>query len=489
MTQKENQMLLRKFREIYQVEKWVGFFAGALALLITLITDAPGGMTPEAWLCAGMGTLMAIWWATEAIPIPATSLLPIVLIPILGLGNIRSATAPYANPTVYLFLGGFMLGLAMEKCNLHRRIALNILHKVGTSPTRQIAGFMIATGFISMWVSNTATAIMMTPIALSVGTMVTGGASQEEANRYNTALLLSVAYSASIGGIATLIGTPPNALLRAFLEEHYNIEVGFAQWMILGVPVAIVMMVFCMWWLTRKPFNLGSSTADGSSPVSEGLAALGPMTTAERRVLVIFLLAAFSWMFRPLLSNFIPGLSDTLIAMIAGLALFIVPSNAKERQFLMDWQQAGKLPWGILILFGGGLALAGVVNSSKLATWLASQLEVLSGFHVVMMIMVVVFVIMFLTEVTSNTATAAAFLPLMGALAVAQGVSPQTLAVPAAIAASCAFMLPVATPPNAVVFGSGEMKISSMIRAGFALNIFGVLAVTALCSLLVNFVF
>ena len=484
---KQNQTLLLKFQGVYQLESWLGLIAGLLVLLATLVMDPPAGMTVAAWRCTGMGTLMAIWWSTEAIPIPATALLPIVLIPALGLGDVKAATTPYANPTIYLFLGGFMIGLAMEKCNLHKRIALTILDRMGSNPARQIAGFMIATGFISMWVSNTATAIMMTPIGLSVADMVTRGEKSPEANRYSTALLLSIAYAASIGGIATLIGTPPNALLRAFLEEHYKIHVGFGQWMLLGVPVAVIMMGFCIWWLTRVPFTFQSAgDSDGHSLLKKEIAALGPWSKAEKRVGVVFTLAALCWMFQPLIATVLPRVDDTLIAMAAGLALFLIPVNAGRREFLMDWQQAGKLPWGILILFGGGLSLAGVINSSKLATWLASQLNTLSGVHVILMIFVVVTVIMFLTEVTSNTATAAAFLPLVGAMAVAQGVSPALFAIPAAIAASCAFMLPVATPPNAIVFGSGEMPISAMIKAGFALNFFGIFAVTGLCALLVN---
>lgn len=482
---KQNQSLLLKFQGVYQLESWLGLFVGLIVLLATLIFEPPAGMTLQAWRCTGMGTLMAIWWSTEAIPIPATALLPIVLIPALGLGDIKVATTPYANPTIYLFLGGFMIGLAMEKCNLHKRIALSILDRMGSNPSRQIAGFMLATGFISMWVSNTATAIMMTPIGISVAQMVTRGEKSPEASRYSTALLLCIAYASSIGGIATLIGTPPNALLRAFLEEHYKIHVGFGQWMLLGVPVSIAMMIFCLWWLTRKPFNFDND-GTGESLLKNEIAALGPFSKAEKRVAVVFTLAALSWVFQPLIASVLPRVDDTLIAMAAGLALFVIPVNAAKREFLMDWKQAAKLPWGILILFGGGLSLAGVINSSKLATWMASQLQTLSGIHMVLMMFIVVAVIMFLTEVTSNTATAAAFLPLVGAMAVAQGVPPQLFAIPAAISASCAFMLPVSTPPNAIVFGSGEMPISAMIKAGFALNLFAMFAVTLLCSLLVN---
>ncbi len=489
MSKAENQSTLKFLQNMNDVEKWIGFFLGPIILLLTLVLDPPGGMSVKAWHCMGMGSLMAIWWATEAIPIPATALLPIFLIPALGLGSVKAAAAPYANPTIYLFFGGFLLGLAMEKCNLHKRIALNILNAVGTSPSRQIAGFMIATAFISMWVSNTATAVMMTPIGLSVAAVISHGDRTAEHDRFEIALLLSIAYSASIGGIATLIGTPPNALLRAFLEEHYQIELGFAQWMLLGVPVAVIMLAFTFWWLTRKRFSFGNCSQSTADVIKTELDALGKITYAEKAVAIVFTIAALLWIFRPMLKGAVPFLNDTVIAMGASLVLFLIPTNVSKREFLMDWEQATKLPWGILILFGGGLALAGVINSSTLALWLAEQLNVFGGVNFIIMIGIVTTAIIFLTEITSNTATAAAFLPLVGAMAVAQGVEPQYYAVPAAIAASCAFMLPVATPPNAIVFGSGVMPISAMMRAGFALNVFGIIAVTLLSTGLAELIF
>lgn len=482
-----NQLRLLEFEGVHKIECWIGFFVGLLILLITVLFDPPAAMTVKAWRCLGMGTLMAIWWATEAIPIPATALLPMILIPALGLGDIKSATGPYANPTIYLFFGGFMLGLAMERCKLHRRIALNILDRVGSNPSRQIAGFMLATAFISMWVSNTATAIMMVPIGISVSELITRGEKSAEATRYATALLLGIAYAASIGGIGTLIGTPPNALLRAFLAEHYMIHVGFGQWMLLGVPLAAIMLVFTWWWLCREPFKFETPAAE--SLLHKELADLGPMAKAEKMVACIFTLAALCWITQPLIAKVMPKVDDTFIAMAAGISMFILPTNAKKREFLMDWSYAAKLPWGILILFGGGLSLAGVINSSGLAGWLADQLNAFGTVHMLVMIALITTVITFLTEVTSNTATAAAFLPLVGAMAVAQGVPPQFYAIPAAIAASFAFMLPVATPPNAIVFGSGEMAISSMIKAGFALNLFGIVLIGLMAYGLVGIIF
>ncbi len=413
-----------------------------------------------------MAAMMAVWWSTEAIPIPATSLLPVLLIPLLGIDSLAKATAPYANPTIFLFLGGFLLGLAMQRWNLHKRIALATLLAVGNQPSRQIAGFMIATAFISMWVSNTATSIMMLPIGLSVIGLLTEGSAREQSERFATALLLGIAYAASVGGIATLIGTPPNALLAAFLRENHDVHIGFGQWMLLGVPVTAGMLLFTWWWLTRGGFRL--SGGDSRSMLQQEMAALGPMSRQEKLVALIFTLAALAWIFQPLLAEPLPGLNDTSIAIGAALLLFLIPANVKERTFLLDWQTANKLPWGVLLLFGGGLSLAGVIGASGLAEWIAQSLGGLDMLPLILMIGLVALVITFLTEITSNTATAAAFLPLLGALAVAQGLPPQMLAIPAAIAASCAFMMPVATPPNAIVFGTGEMRIQSMIKAGFA---------------------
>lgn len=466
----------------------IGLILGPLFLLITLALPAPEGMVPQAWAALGLMLLMSTWWATEAIPIPATALVPIVLIPALGLGDIRSATTPYANPIIFLFLGGFTLGLAMQRWNLHRRIALIILRRVGYKPRRQIAGFMIATAFLSMWVSNTATSIMMLPIALSVIAMV-DSSNEEGVRRYATALLLAIAYSASVGGIATLIGTPPNALLAAYLSENQGISVGFAQWMMLGVPVSLVMLLLIWAWLSRRDFGLGSQ-AGSADTIEDELRSLGSLQKGEKLVALVFAMTAAAWIFRPLLADgLMPWLSDTGIAITAAIAMFLIPVNLNQRVFLLDWETAQRLPWGVLLLFGGGLAMAGVISSSGLAEWIAQSLSVAGQLPTLAIVVLVVGVIIFLTEVTSNTATAAAFLPLLGALAVSQDMSVLLLTVPAAIAASCAFMMPVATPPNAIVFSSGHMQISDMISAGFALNILAIMVVTLLSYGLLGFVF
>ncbi|SFR48736.1 solute carrier family 13 (sodium-dependent dicarboxylate transporter), member 2/3/5 [Marinobacter daqiaonensis] len=466
----------------------VGLFVGVVLLAITVLVPAPEGLSEPAWAALGLMLLMASWWSTEAIPIPATALVPIVLVPALGLGSVKEATSSYANPIIFLFLGGFTLGLAMQRWNLHRRIALHILLIVGTSPKRQIAGFMLATAFLSMWVSNTATTIMMLPIGLSVLSMVDA---RDEASkwRFGVALMLAIAYAASVGGIATLIGTPPNALLAGYLSENQDIAVGFAQWMVIGVPVSVVMLALIWFWLTRTDFGIRDSAETGDS-IRDELDDLGRMTTAEKRVAVVFGLTAMAWIFRPLVTeDLMPWLSDTVIAIFAAVVLFLLRSGQRDGHALMDWETARDLPWGVLLLFGGGLALAGVISSSGLADAIAGSLSGLGALPVILMIGLVVMVIIFLTEVTSNTATAAAFLPLLGALAVSQGVAPLLLTVPAAIAASCAFMMPVATPPNAIVFGSGNLAISDMIRAGFVLNLTGIVVVTLLSYLLLGVAF
>jgi sodium-dependent dicarboxylate transporter 2/3/5 len=466
----------------------IGLVLGPLFLVLTLVLPAPNGMSEAAWAAAGLMLLMATWWSTEAIPIPATALLPILLVPALGLGSVKEATAPYANPIIFLFLGGFTLGLAMQHWNLHRRIALHTLRSVGAKPRRQIAGFMMATAFLSMWVSNTATSIMMLPIGLSVIAMMSSGESEGQ-RRYATALLLAIAYSASIGGIATLIGTPPNALLAAYLSENQGVSIGFAQWMMIGVPVSVAMLTLTWWWLTRTDFGLAAEGNSGAL-IQDELRALGPLQRGEMLVAVVFVLTATAWIFRPLLADErMPWLSDTGIAIAAAVAMFLIPVNVKERVFVLDWETAQSIPWGVLLLFGGGLAMAGVISSSGLAEWIAESLSVAGHLPAIVMIVLVAGVIIFLTEVTSNTATAAAFLPLLGALAISQELSPLLLTVPAAIAASCAFMMPVATPPNAIVFASGHMKIQDMIRAGFALNVLGIIVVTIASYLLLGLVF
>lgn len=467
---------------------------GLAGFSLTLFSPPPEALSVEAWRALGLTWLMAVFWMAEILPLAVTALLPIVLAPALGLAEVGSITRHYGHPLIFLFLGGFMLGLAMERWRLHERIALHTLSAMGGTPARELAGFMLATAFLSMWVSNTATTIMMLPIALSV-VHLKGMKSASEGNPYAVALLLGIAYAASIGGIATLIGTPPNALLAAYLSSQHEVDIGFAQWMIIGVPVCVVMLLLTWIWLSQvvaRGFTAGTASGasehNGRELFHQRLITMGAPSAMERRVAVVFGLTAAAWIFQPVLARLFPAVSitDSGIAIACAVLLHALPAGNGKGSRLMDWETSQRLPWGVLLLFGGGLALAAVIQESGLAEAIALQLSVLKGLPIIIAIGIVTLTVIFLTEVTSNTATTAAFLPLLGALALAIGLPVEALAVPAALAASCAFMLPVATPPNAIVFGSGEITIKQMASAGLILSIAGMLVVTLVGTLLVQ---
>jgi len=441
-------------------------------------------MSVEAWRAAAIGLWMAVWWATEAVPVPVTALLPIVVFDPLGIASIRDAAAPYAHPTIYLFLGGFILALALERWNLHRRIALSILDKTGTDGRRLIGGFMLVCALLSMWMTNTSTTMMLLPIVLSIVAVIRDNVtdlSDKDRENFQIAMLLGLAYSASIGGLATLIGTPPNALLAGFMAENYGLELSFARWMLVGVPVSAVMLPIAWFVLTRYlyPVNVPASQAvdDHLRKLREQL---GPITTPERRVAIIFVTVVASWMFRKPVTEWlgISGVSDAGIVMTAALLLFLLPSGKKSSAQLMTWQDMARLPWGVLILFGGGLSLAMAVSDSGLALWLGQQLAPLNAWGTAVLVVASVALVIFLTELTSNLATTATLLPVMGAIAIQAGLPPMVLVVPVTIAASCAFMLPVATPPNAIVFSTGKLSIPQMVKAGIVLNIIGIIIVS-----------
>lgn len=441
-------------------------------------------MSPDAWRAAAIGLWMAIWWATEAIPVPVTAFLPLVIFEPLGIATLRDAAAPYANPIIYLFLGGFLMALALERWNLHRRIALAILDKTGTDGRRLIGGFMFVCAILSMWMTNTSTTMMLLPIVLSVIAVVRDNVSdlsEKSQTDFQIAMLLGLAYSASIGGLATLVGTPPNALLIGYLAENYEIEISFARWMTVGIPVTLVMLPIAWLVLTRYlyPVNVPASEAVNRH-LHELREELGPMTTPEKRVAVMFVLVVLSWMLRRPLTEFlgITGITDAGIVMTAGVLFFVLPSGNTEQPRLMTWENALRLPWGVLILFGGGLSLAAAVSNTGLALWLGESLAPLNAYGLAVLVIAAVALVIFLTELTSNLATTATLLPVMGAIAVQAGLPPLMLTVPITIAASCAFMLPVATPPNAIVFATGQITIPQMVRAGIALNLIGIVVVT-----------
>ncbi|MBE0380421.1 SLC13 family permease [Pseudoalteromonas prydzensis] len=466
---------------------------GPAVMLLTCLIDPPAGMSVAAMRTAGLAFWMASWWVSEVVPIPATALLPLVFSPLADIAAIKSVAAPYAHPLIFLFLGGFLISIAMERWGLHKRIALRTMLYAGSKPSLQILAMMLVTAFLSMWMSNTATAVMMLPIAMSITHLVQK--SNPENNGYGKALLLSIAYGASIGGIATLIGTPPNALMAAYLSDSYQIEIGFAQWMMVGVPLSLAMLIICWVWLTKFAYKVdkqakSAAKVDTKSLFGSQLKELGMMQRAEKGVLWVFLFAAICWIFRPLLAD-LTGLkiSDTGIAIAAALLLFVLPANKGSDERILDWQSAAGVPWGVLLLFGGGLTLAAQIKSSGLAEYIAHMIEGASAIPLVLSVLAIATLITFLTEITSNTATAAGFLPLLGPVAESVTGTPLVWVIPAAIACSCAFMMPVATPPNAIVFGSGQIQIRDMIKAGFVLNLIAIVLITLVTMTLAASVF
>jgi sodium-dependent dicarboxylate transporter 2/3/5 len=462
----------------------VGLLLGPLLAAIMLLSDAPGGMGDAAWVTAAVGILMAVWWTTEAVPIAVTALLPVVAFPLLGLAEPGELAAAYGNNMLFLFLGGFIVAFAMQRWNLHRRIALNVLQLVGGNGRSLVGGFMLASGLVSMWVMNTSTTMMLLPIAVSVIFVIhktVGGLDAKARDDFQFALLLGVAYGSSIGGMATLIGTVPNALLVAFMKETYGTEIDFARWMLVGLPIAAAMLPLAWLALTRGVFKVDFRTsAEGLAELRRMRDEMGGIKTAEKRVAIVFFCMALCWITRPLLVK-LPGLgalSDAGIAMAGAMALFLVPSGDRSDPLLIRWKYAEQLPWGVLLLFGGGLALAGAVTRTGLAEWLGVSLQAIGDLPLLGMVVLATTLIIFLTELTSNIGTTATFLPVVGAVAIEAGVDPIVLTVPVTFAASCAFMLPVATPPNAIVFGSGLLTIPKMAKAGFALNLIGIVIVT-----------
>ena len=476
--------------------KLIPALIGIAVFAVLLILPPPDGLPIEAWRVVAVASLMIIWWITEAIPVPATALVPLVLFPLTGATSMDEAARPYADPTIFLFMGGFMLAGAMERWNLHRRIALNIVSRTGSRQHHIVGGFMLATAFLSMWVSNTATTVMMLPIAISVVGLVSDETGEgADSRKFALALLLGVAYSASIGGVATLIGTPPNALLAGTLSQTYGYDLGFGRWMLIGLPVAVLMLAISWFLLTRFAISLKKEEIEGAREmIKSELTGLGSMSRAEIIVGAVFAGAAVLWVLRSWLQNFVPQLGDAAIAIGASLLLFIIPSLERDEEGtrigLLDWKTASKLPWGVLILFGGGLSLAAAVTGTGLDEWIGSAIGGFAGaLALIVLVLVVATIMLLLTEFTSNTATAATFLPLLAALSQNIGENPLMLAVPAALAASMAFMMPVATPPNALVFSSGHVSIPQMVRYGVWHNLAALIVISTIGYLVLTTLF
>jgi sodium-dependent dicarboxylate transporter 2/3/5 len=437
---------------------------------------------------------MAVWWMTEAIPIPATALLPLALFPLLGVLDMAAAAAPYANELIFLFMGGFLLAAAMEKWGLHRRVALGIMSRVGTSPGRLLLGFMIATGFISMWISNTATAAMMLPIAIAVGEMLRPRGAQGS-YAFGTALMLGVAYASSIGGVATLIGTPPNAVLAGAAGELLGVQIGFTQWMLVGLPLAAILLPVT-WLLLLRLHPPGALSGDAGAVIENETAALGAPSRGEKITAAVFVLTALAWILRaektfgdvtiPGIETWAPDVEDSTVAMIAAVLLFLIPVDWRRGEYALDWRAAKGISWDVLVLFGGGLSLARAIEVSGLAGWIGGAVSALGAVPPLVVILAVATLIMALTEVSSNTATATMAMPVVAGAALGLGVEPLLPMAAAALASSMAFMLPVSTPPNAMVFASGYVSIPQMARAGFLLNLCSLAIITLLGTVLVR---
>ena len=470
-----------------------GFLFGVISAVVVLLFPTPESLSYEAHKTAALFLLMGVWWATEAVPVPVTALVPLATFPVLGIVDIQAAANPYANKTIYLFFGGFLLATAIQKWDLHKRIALFVLENVGSNGASLVLGFMVTAALISMWVMNTATTIMLLPIGLAVITVVketVKGLSEEETENFQLSLLLGIAYGATIGGMSTLIGTGPNGMLAAFMSDNYNLDISFVDWMKVGVPLSAVMLPSSWLILTRVIYPVKFETSQETTDLLATMKQeLGSFDGPEVKVFFVFVATALAWMFRTVIDDIpgLTGLSDAGIAMISALLLFLLPSGHEQKKGpLLEWQDAQEnVPWGLLVLFGGGLSLANAVQSTGLAIWIGNLIP--SDISIVLIVILVVTLIIFLTELTSNMATTATFLPVVAALAIQSEFDPILVTAAVALAASCAFMLPVATPPNAIVFGSGLIKVPQMAKAGFLLNVLGIIVVSLVAAISVPY--
>lgn len=475
----------------------IGLFAGP-ALAAVLLVAAPESLSGDPLAVAATAVLMAVWWMTEAIPLPATSLLPLVLFPTLGIAEIGDAAAPYAGSVIFLILGGVLLGLATQRWNLHKRIALLTVLAVGTRPDRIVLGMMIASAFISMWVSNTATAVIMVPIAVSILTQIREGNPGTPTTKLTAAMLLGVAYSVTIGSMATLIGQPTMPMMRGYLEEAHGIELGFGRWMLVGVPFGIIMLLITWALLTKVIFRSEVDVIPGGRDlIVAEFRALGSVSTEERKVIAIFGGAIFCWLIVPFLADvpaiadllpWIVNIDDTAVAIAAAVLVLTLPASRQNRGPILPWASTKEVPWGVLLLIGSGMALSAQFTASGLSTWIGDSVSHLGGASPVILILAAVVVLLALTEMTSNVATAAAFLPVMGAVAIGAGMNPLLMTVAVTMAVSSAYMLPVATPSNSVAFASGEFPIRSMVKAGVWLNLVSLSLVFAMLYTLVPLV-
>ena len=419
---------------------------------------------------------IATWWITEAIPIPVTSLLPLVLFPLTGGLDLKLTASSYGDKIIYFYMAGFFLAIAMEKWNLHKRIALNIINVVRYNKKSMVLGFMIATAFLSMWLSNTSTSIMMLPIGIAIISQVSFKKNILNSN-FGKVLMLGIAYSASIGGFATIYGTPPNLILLSNIEEYFNLSIDFFSWFIMAFPLSCILLFICWYYLVNFSFDLSSLSNVSKKTISSKLKELGKIKYEEKAVLLIFIVFILGLLSKQFISEFIPQIDDTIIAISIAIFLFLIKSSDGENN-LIEWSDGVKLPWGIILLFGGGLSIATAMKSSGLALWIGELAYNIDSLDLILIVLIIVVIVNFLTEITSNLATVSMLLPILASISISLGIHPYIIMVSATIAASCAFMLPVATPPNAVVFGSGYLKMTDMVKTGLVMNVISIVIVS-----------
>ncbi|MBX7156954.1 MAG: SLC13 family permease [Verrucomicrobiae bacterium] len=460
---------------------FLGLFLGLLSFLLTLILPPPQNFSLEAWHTLGVGLWMAIWWMLEIVPLAVTALLPLVLMPLLGVRTVAQTASDYGDPLIFLFLSGFLMAQAMQRWGLHERLALSLIMRTGTKPAALVGGFMVATAFLSMWVSNTATAMMMYPIGVSTLNLLKNEKGEFRDIYLPIALMLSIAYAANIGGVATLIGTPPNVMAAAFIEKEFHILIPFWRWMLFGFPLAVCLLVFAYFLLTRWVFTLSKEEIIGvREHIREQIIHLGPVRQEEKAVAAVLGIVVFLWLFKPVLGSWIASLSDTVIALMGVITLFLWPVDLKQKKFLLSREALQAVPWEVLILFGGGLSLAASIESSQLTVGLS---QITHHFRFLPSFLLFIFfagMALLLSELASNTATVAVLLPIVSSFAVGLGDNPLPFMIAIALAASCAFMMPVGTPPNAIIFGSGWVEVKHMVRAGFWLNLAALTLITAI---------
>ncbi|WP_299452706.1 DASS family sodium-coupled anion symporter [uncultured Microscilla sp.] len=480
------------------LSRQLGLFAGPLLfLLIIWVTPETPFLGVPAFHALAVGTWMIVWWVTEAVALPVTALLPIVLFPLAGVLPIKEAAASYANPIIFLFMGGFMLALALEKWKLHLRIALNIVRLTGTNANGIILGFMLATAALSMWISNTATTVMMLPIGVSVIEILRSKAPNQPLSKgtryFSLSMMLGIAYAANIGGIATIIGTPPNTVLAGILNEKFGYTIDFARWLAFGFPLMLVLLGITYLFLVKILYPNRLGNFEGAQQViKDELAKLGKVSKAERIVLALFLTTALAWIFKNALNNAFPAwkLTDATIAMVATVALFVTPVDYKKGVFVLEWKDTERLPWGILLLFGGGLSLATALSKVGIIGVIGDGVGVVSGsLSIPMIFLILIALMLFMTEIMSNVALTAVLVPVVAGIAVGLNENPLWMTIPVTIASSCAFMLPMATPPNAIVFASGHIKVSQMVKVGIWLNLIAVLLLALLANTVLPYVF